>query len=404
MLAFVPAIHALRGSGVVRRRVCRGRPSPPRACASTPVEHRDVPEGHRSLHDALYGDGDSHGDDVKAAAFHNDGESRIDFEEALQLLDGPRTSGVYRVIDCNGAVSYVGMSRDIALSLRSHHMQHGAKLVSAVHIRTFAFPQRARLERVRDEWLSNLTTLPIGNTNGWTAAASASKAAMSEERRAQFESTKRKLRQAMADADLYRENNETLNEEHMRSAVEENDWSAEIERQTSATIVSPFAKATAGQRTDSTTTLALTESNIEHILDDVRPLLQADGGDVEYIGVTDGVIAVRLVGACGTCSAASTTLSQGIERALRAAFGDAMVALKEVGKDSAPSLSVATVDAVLDTEVRGAMAVLGGSVRVVEASDGTVKLRVNGGDNLRYGVELVVREKVAGVRHVAFVD
>lgn len=59
---------------------------------------------------------------------------------------------------------------------------------------------------------------------------------------------------------------------------------------------------------------------IEAALLDIRPMLQADGGDVELVDVTeDGVVKVRLTGACGGCPMAQITLKQGIERRLREA-------------------------------------------------------------------------------------
>lgn len=57
---------------------------------------------------------------------------------------------------------------------------------------------------------------------------------------------------------------------------------------------------------------------VEEVLNRVRPSLQADGGDVELIDVTeDGVVKVRLVGACGGCPMAQLTLKAGIERVLK---------------------------------------------------------------------------------------
>ncbi|MBN1836140.1 MAG: NifU family protein [Spirochaetales bacterium] len=57
---------------------------------------------------------------------------------------------------------------------------------------------------------------------------------------------------------------------------------------------------------------------VEAALKQVRPALQADGGDVELVGVSeDGVVTVRLKGACGGCPMAQITLKQGIERHLK---------------------------------------------------------------------------------------
>jgi Fe-S cluster biogenesis protein NfuA len=54
------------------------------------------------------------------------------------------------------------------------------------------------------------------------------------------------------------------------------------------------------------------------VLEQVRPALQADGGDVELVDVTeDGIVKVRLKGACGSCPMSTMTLKMGIERAMK---------------------------------------------------------------------------------------
>lgn len=52
------------------------------------------------------------------------------------------------------------------------------------------------------------------------------------------------------------------------------------------------------------------------VLDKLRPFLQRDGGDVELVDVEDGIVKLRLVGACGSCPSSTITLKAGIERAL----------------------------------------------------------------------------------------
>ncbi len=56
---------------------------------------------------------------------------------------------------------------------------------------------------------------------------------------------------------------------------------------------------------------------VEAALDKVRPALKADGGDVELVDVKDGVVSVRLTGACGCCPMSTITLKMGIERILK---------------------------------------------------------------------------------------
>ena len=59
------------------------------------------------------------------------------------------------------------------------------------------------------------------------------------------------------------------------------------------------------------------QDKVEEVLDKIRPSLMADGGNVELIAVNDGVVKVRLTGACGGCPMATLTLKMGIERILK---------------------------------------------------------------------------------------
>ncbi len=52
------------------------------------------------------------------------------------------------------------------------------------------------------------------------------------------------------------------------------------------------------------------------VLDKLRPFLQRDGGDVELVDVNDGIVKLKLMGACGSCPSSTITLKAGIERAL----------------------------------------------------------------------------------------
>ncbi|MBF0097276.1 MAG: NifU family protein [Magnetococcales bacterium] len=57
---------------------------------------------------------------------------------------------------------------------------------------------------------------------------------------------------------------------------------------------------------------------VQKVLDEIRPFLQRDGGDVELVDVTsDNVVQVRLRGACGSCPGATMTLKNGIERTMK---------------------------------------------------------------------------------------
>ena len=59
------------------------------------------------------------------------------------------------------------------------------------------------------------------------------------------------------------------------------------------------------------------KDQVEAALSEIRPALQADGGDVELVDVEDGVVKVRLTGACGSCPMATMTLKFGVEKILK---------------------------------------------------------------------------------------
>jgi len=60
------------------------------------------------------------------------------------------------------------------------------------------------------------------------------------------------------------------------------------------------------------------KEQVQAVLDQIRPALQADGGDVELVDVTnEGVVKVHLVGACAGCPMSQLTLSNGVERVLK---------------------------------------------------------------------------------------
>ncbi len=63
--------------------------------------------------------------------------------------------------------------------------------------------------------------------------------------------------------------------------------------------------------------LALTPKNVESVLDEMRPYLMSDGGNVELVELDGPVVKLRLQGACGSCPSSAMTLRMGIERRLR---------------------------------------------------------------------------------------
>jgi Fe-S cluster biogenesis protein NfuA len=57
---------------------------------------------------------------------------------------------------------------------------------------------------------------------------------------------------------------------------------------------------------------------VEKVIEEIRPFLQADGGNIELIDVQEGIVKVKLVGACGSCPMSQMTLKRGVEARLKA--------------------------------------------------------------------------------------
>ena len=65
-----------------------------------------------------------------------------------------------------------------------------------------------------------------------------------------------------------------------------------------------------------------TKEDVTKVIDEIRPGLQRDGGDIDLVGVKDGVVKVRLRGACAGCPMSQMTLKNGVERILRERIPD----------------------------------------------------------------------------------
>jgi Fe-S cluster biogenesis protein NfuA len=61
---------------------------------------------------------------------------------------------------------------------------------------------------------------------------------------------------------------------------------------------------------------------VQTVLDNIRPSLRADGGDIELVDVKDGIVSVKLKGACAGCPMSTMTLKNGIERILKQELSD----------------------------------------------------------------------------------
>ena len=59
------------------------------------------------------------------------------------------------------------------------------------------------------------------------------------------------------------------------------------------------------------------KERVQEVIEKIRPMLQRDGGDIQLIDVVDGIVKVRLQGACGSCPMSAMTLKMGVKRQLK---------------------------------------------------------------------------------------
>ncbi|CAL5437492.1 unnamed protein product [Camellia sinensis] len=146
----------------------------------------------------------------------------------------------------------------------------------------------------------------------------------------------------------------------------------------------------------------LTPQNVDMVLEDVRPYLISDGGNVDVVSVEDGVISLKLQGACGSCPSSTTTMKMGIERVLKEKFGDAVKDIRQVYDDDHTSeTTVEAVNGHLDI-LRPAIKNYGGSVEVLSVEGGDCLVKYVGPDSIGSGVKAAIKERFPDITNVVF--
>lgn len=117
-------------------------------------------------------------------------------------------------------------------------------------------------------------------------------------------------------------------------------YSNQKHRKHSGTVVSPSC------------VLPLTEENVEKVLDEVRPGLMADGGNVALHEIDGLVVVLKLQGACGSCPSSTMTLKMGIETRLRDKIPEIQEVEQIVDMETGLELNAENVEKVIDNKIR----------------------------------------------------
>jgi hypothetical protein len=205
--------------------------------ANEAIEHQNVPQEHRGLHDFLYSSTDEHGAETASEAATITADTNTSIEDWCNAAQNAKVAGVYAVLNNSQQTQYIGYSRNVTLSLRSHLTAHGSEVCAWVRVQPFKFPKREEMEQLRDRWISELPSLPPGNTAGsadWASTVrDAAAQVMSEADRVIYEEKKLKLRKAMADGSLHKE--ESAASQDLAAKIQDDNWSAVISEQTKET-------------------------------------------------------------------------------------------------------------------------------------------------------------------------
>ena len=208
------------------------------------IEHQNVPQEHRGLHDFLYSSDDEHTVTATTAPItERTTKIPILVSAWIEEVGDTKVAGVYAVLDQDNNPQYIGYSRNVCLSLKSHITQHGEETCSLVKVQPFKFPKRAEMEQLRDEWIAALPSPPPGNTSvsgEWAGTVrDAAVQAMSAEERQAHEEKKVKLQKAMALGVTQTESSQPQNEAERRqdleAAIKDDNWSEVIREQTQET-------------------------------------------------------------------------------------------------------------------------------------------------------------------------
>ncbi|KAE8723224.1 NifU-like protein 1 [Hibiscus syriacus] len=143
----------------------------------------------------------------------------------------------------------------------------------------------------------------------------------------------------------------------------------------------------------------LTAQNVDLVLEDVRPYLISDGGNVDVLSVEDGVVSLKLLGACESCPSSTTTMKMGIERVLKEKFGDAVKEIRQVYDDVVKETTVEAVNRHLDI-LRPAIKNFGGSVEVLSVDGGECVVNYTGPESIGSGIKAAIKEKFPDITNV----
>ncbi|XP_010441321.1 PREDICTED: nifU-like protein 2, chloroplastic [Camelina sativa] len=151
----------------------------------------------------------------------------------------------------------------------------------------------------------------------------------------------------------------------------------------------------------------LTEENVESVLDEIRPYLMSDGGNVALHEIDGNIVRVKLQGACGSCPSSTMTMKMGIERRLMEKIPEIVAVEAVPDEETGLEMNEENIEKVLEEIRPYLIGTTDGSLELVEIEDPIVKIRITGPAagvmTVRVAVTQKLREKIPSIAAVQLI-
>ena len=290
-----------------------------------------------------------------------------------------------------------------------HLSQSGSKNVAYVRALSFAYPQKSAMEEVAARWKSSV--IEAGGKYELTTNI---------EEVDEVQRKKELIELIEATADYYDDDDDDDDEFEGLDDFRDNlniigldvpsQASSRTDDQTEA-VVSPFSEDDISKPDEAPEVgkLEFSAETVDKILDEIRPYLIQDGGNVsvQSVDLEKKNVYLVLEGACGSCPSSTVTMQMGIQRVLKENFddlGEVIEVQDQAEETSKPS--ELTMEAVMEevSRISPAITAMGGVVEIINVDPiGVVEVKFRGANKVQQGLELALRD-VPFVKHVKFVN
>ena len=319
----------------------------------------------------------------------------------LPGLKGHEVAAAYAIYDKEykssdwKACQHVGITRNLDETLQGHINEHGSEKVAFVRALSFIIPNEGAMESVASDWRKE--AIEMGGKTNFDPLLAAMELDFDEDDDDDFDDDD--------DDDSYFEMMAGAMSASRSDLASARGIIDEPEPEKDEPVVSPFDQPIYATTADGKA-LEFTRENVDKVLEEIRPYLISDGGNVsvERVDETTRNVYLKLEGACGSCPSSTVTMQMGIERVLKENFKDLgeVIRVEEEGEGKPTELTYQVVEQEVN-RIRPAILAMGGLVEIRKVDPiGVVEIKFRGANKVRQGVELALLD-IDFVKHVKFV-